>query len=177
MESKSSVIFENIHNRKSVRHYNGKPADKEQLLQLIKAGMAAPSAKNIQPWAFIGITDAKTLETLAAELPFAKMLPSAGSAIVVCGDLIKASEESHPDMWAQDCSAATENILLGAEALGLGAVWTACWPHRIRSAYVASVLGVPEHIVPFCVIAIGHSTGEDLPINKFQQDNIRWEKW
>jgi nitroreductase len=177
MEEKLSIILENIYSRKSVRHFNGKPADREQLMELIKAGMAAPSAKNIQPWAFIGITSADTLEKLAIELPFAKMLPSAGSAIAVCGDLIKASEESHPDMWAQDCSAATENILLAAEAMGLGAVWTACWPHRGRSAYAATILGVPEHIVPFCIIAVGHSTGEDIPINKYRQDNIRWEKW
>jgi nitroreductase len=177
MKDELSIILDNIHSRNSVRHFTGEPVTREQLLTLVKAGMAAPSAKNIQPWAFIAITDHDTLVKLSEELPFAKMLPKAGGAIVVCGDLIKASEESHPDMWEQDCSAATENILLAAEAMKLGAVWTACWPHRSRSGYAASILGVPEHIVPFCVIAVGHPTGEDLPKNKFREENLRWEKW
>jgi nitroreductase len=177
MPSNSEIVLGNIHSRKSVRNYTGQKTGRETLMVLMRAGMAAPSAKNIRPWVFIGVTDPEVLQKLAKGLPFAKMLPKAGAAIAVCGDMEKASAGTHHEMWVQDCSAVTQNILLAAESMGLGAVWTACYPHRERFHYAAGVLGVPSSVIPFCLIAVGYPTGEDLPQDKYDPGLIRWDRW
>ena len=103
-----------IHSRKSVRKFTEQQVSREQLETLVKAGMAAPTAVNKQPWAFIAIDDREILDQLAEQLGGNKNLMNACAAIVVCGDLQKAVE-SLPDYWVQDCSAATQNILLAAD--------------------------------------------------------------
>jgi nitroreductase len=177
MEKSARDLAEVILARKSVRHFTGEKADEASLISLLRAGMAAPSANDIRPWAFIMVTEPALLEELADGLPFAKMLPAAGSAIVVCARQDKIARGTHPGMWVQDCSAVTENILLAAEAMGLGAVWTACHPHEARSAHVAKVLQIPPEIIVFNVIAVGHPTGEDLPRDKYDPVLIHREKW
>jgi len=166
-----------IHSRKSVRHYTGVPATKEQLEVLLRAGMAAPTAVDKRPWAFVAITDKDTLAKLAEGLPYSKMIVRAGSAIVVCGDLKKALPAEAQAFWVQDCSAATENILLAAESLGLGAVWTGMYPSQERAGFVQKVLGIPKDVVPLNIIAVGYPTGEEKPKDKFDPANIHWEKW
>lgn len=179
--SKSTNIMENhalsnIFNRKSVRNFTEEPVSKEQIELLIRAGMAAPTARNTQPWAFIAVTDRATLDNLAENLPYAKMLKQSPAAIVVCGDLEKLGDAT-PEYWIMDCSAATENILLAAEAIGLGAVWTAAYPQPDRVEAVVKILNIPEYIVPLCVIPVGVPTGVDQPKNKYIPENIHWEKW
>lgn len=166
-----------IHNRKSVRNYTDQPVSKEQLELLVKAGMAAPSARNLQPWAFVVVQDRNVLNSLADSLPYAKMLKTAQAAIVVCGDLSKAATDVDQSYWVQDCSAATQNILLAAEAIGLGAVWTAAYPYQERISPIIRYLELPEHIIPLNIIPIGYPTGEDMPKDKWKIENIRWEKW
>ncbi len=117
-----------IHSRKSVREYTGAQVTKEQLIVLLKAGMAAPTALDKRPWVFVVVTDKDMLSKLAEGLPYSKMIVQAGSAIVVCGDLSKTMEGEAKEFWIQDCSAASENILLAAEAIGLGTVWTGYIP-------------------------------------------------
>lgn len=175
-ESQNKVL-ETIANRKSVRSYTDQKVTKEQLTQLLKAGIAAPTAMNRQPWAFIAITDRAILDKLAEKLPYAKMLKSATSAIVVCGDMDKVSEPETDLFWIMDCSAATENILLAAEAIGLGAVWTAVFPDKDRVKIVSNELNLPENIVPLCVIPIGYSDDDSPVKNKWKDENIFWEKW
>ena len=169
--------LEVIFSRKSVRHFTGAPVSREQLLVLAKAGMAAPSAKNMQPWKFIALTDHSLMDQLAEGLPFAKMLKEAGGAIVVCGNNQNLSPVSHSEIWSQDCAAATQNILLAAESMGLGAVWTACYPYPTRYGLVQKVLGLPDYIIPFSVVPIGIPTGEDVPKDKFLAENLIWERW
>ena len=142
----------------------------------MKAGMAAPSANNKQPWAFVAITERTIMDHLSGGLPYAKMLAQAGGAIVVCGDMNKI-DPNKKDYWIQDCSAATENILLAAEAIGLGAVWTALYPYKERYSQVQAVASLPEHIIPLCIIPIGNPTGADHPKEKFNPENIHWNKW
>ncbi len=166
-----------IHNRKSVRSYTGKAVNKEMLKTLMKAGMAAPTAMNKQPWAFVAVTDRKQLNTLADSLPYAKMLYKAGAAIVVCGDLNKALPGEYQAFWVQDCSAATENILLAVEALGLGAVWTGVYPEMKKITTVKDILGVPHNVIPLNVIAIGYPSGKEKPKNKYKTENTHWNKW
>lgn len=166
-----------IFNRKSVRHFTEQPVSVEQLKLLVQAGMAAPTAVNKQPWAFIAIKDRQMLDKLGDALPYAKMLKQAAAAIVVCGDLTKALEDEAQAYWIQDCSAASENILLAAESLGLGAVWTGVHPIKEREDAVRQTLNAPETIVPLNVIVIGYPTGEDKPKNKWNEANVHWEHW
>jgi nitroreductase len=139
--------------------------------------MAAPSGRNQQPWAFIAITDPAVLGKLAEGLPYAKMLPQAGSAIVVCGYSVPPSRPGSKDLWEQDCAAATQNILLAAEAMNLGAVWTAVHPYPERQEYIRKIMNIPSNIYPFCVIPVGYPTGEEKPKDKFDSEKIHWEKW
>lgn len=175
--AKSDLVMENILNRKSVRKYTKEEVKKEQLEMLVRAGMAAPSARNSQPWLFFIINDRAILDNLAKQLPNAKMLLNAKAAIVVCGNLQKALEGDGREFWVQDCSAATQNILLAAESMGLGAVWTGAYPRKETVNIIKVELGLPEHIVPLNVIPIGWQTGEEKPKQKYTEENIRWNKW
>jgi len=166
-----------IYARKSVRHYTGVAATKDQLETLLKAGMAAPTAVDRRPWAFVVVTDKKILNALADGLPYSKMIVQAGAAIIVCGDLNKALPGEGQAFWVQDCSAATQNILLAAQALGLGAVWTGMYPSSERVNFVQQALGIPKEVIPLNIIAVGHPVGDEKPKDKFDPVNIHWEKW
>jgi nitroreductase len=175
-EGKMSDAFSVIHGRKSVRSFTGQSVGKDALDKIIRAGMAAPTAVNKQPWAFVVIIDRKTLDTLAAGLPYAKMLDKAGAAIIVCAIPEKAYEKSL-ELAVIDSTCASENILLAAEALGLGAVWTAAYPYKDRMDVARKVLNIPQDIIPLNVIPIGHPAGTDKPKDKYNSENIHWEKW
>ena len=163
-----------IHRRKSVRHFTDQSISKKQLVTLVKAGMAAPSAVNRQSWAFYIVTNRQQLDEMASVLPYAKMLSQAPAAIVVCGDLIKAGDLKDDAYWALDCAAATENILLAAESMGLGAVWTATYQGRERADHVIRILDFPEHHMPLNVIPIGYPAGIDTPKDKWLPENLIW---
>jgi nitroreductase len=165
-----------IHQRKSVRNFTGAPVTKEHLDMLIRAGMAAPSAVNCQPWEFIVVTDRTILDALGNALPFAKMIFKAGAAITVCGNPSNAHRKLM-EYAVLDPALASENILLAAEALGLGAVWTAAYPYPERMQSVRDILHIPEYIIPLNVIPVGHPTGEDIPKYKYQPTKIHWEQW
>lgn len=166
--------LEVIHARKSVRSYTDRQVSREQVDTLIRAGMAAPTARNVQPWFFVAVDDRALLDSLAAALPYAKMLSNASVAIVVCGDTIKAVEGKTLGYWQQDCSAATQNVLLAAEAIGLGAVWTGVYPNVERAFAVSRILKLPEHIKPLAVIPVGYPGGNEQPKDKWKPENMRW---
>ncbi len=183
-----NVALNNILTRRSVRDFNGEAIKKEDLVLLLKAGMSAPSAVNRQPWSFVVVEKMETLEALSAKLPYAKMLSKSGAAIVVCGMPDKsriinlavklASGLSLGDFWITDCSAASENILLAAHALGLGAVWTAVFPNKELIRNVREILSLPDDVIPLNVIPIGVPTDINIPpIDKFKEKNIHWGKW
>lgn len=172
-----NVTLETIMTRTSVRKYADKPVEKEKIDAMLRAGMAAPTAVNKQPWHFVVINDKAKLNELAAANPRAKMLLTAPLAIVVCGDMTKALQGKGQEYWIQDCSAATENILLAAHALGLGAVWTGCYPTDDRVAEVSKVLKLPQNIVPLCVIAIGHPAEQPTPKDKWKPENVSYEEF
>lgn len=161
-----------IQNRKSVREFiKGRPIDQTDLTTIIKAGMAAPSGKDIRPWEIVVIDNKDIMEKMAAKLPTAKMLADAPMAIVVCGDSTRSS------YWYLDCSAVTQNILLAAEALELGAVWTAAYPYQDRMNIVSENIGLPSHILPLAVIPIGHPAKKQSPKNKYDESKIHINKW
>jgi len=165
-----------IHNRKSVRNYTGKSVTQNQLEILLRAAMAAPSAVNCQPWEFIVVTERKTLDKLGDVLPYAKMIYKAGAAIIVCGISSKAHKQM-VEYAVIDSTLASENILLAAEALGLGAIWTAAYPYPDRMESVRSILNIPSDVIPLNVIPIGHPTGEDVSKKKFDSKKIHSETW
>jgi nitroreductase len=174
---KTKDVLNVIFSRKSVREFSQKEISKADLELIVRAGMAAPSARNMQPWTFVIITDRKKLDYLADSLPYAKMLYKAPAAVVVCGDLNKVSPTSKKNYWVQDCSAATQNILLAAEAIGLGAVWTAAFPYEERIAPIRECLNMPENYIPLNIIPLGYPAGENKPKNKWNPENLHWEKF
>jgi len=175
-EKKMSDVMSVIHSRKSVRHFTGQEVSTNLLDKIVRAGMAAPSAVNMQPWSFVVVTDRQTLDTLNDGLPYAKMLGKAGAAIIVCAIPEKAYE-GLKELAVIDSSLAGENILLAAEALGLGAVWTAAYPYEDRMNIVRKVLGIPANVIPLNVIPIGYPAGGDKPKNKYKPEYIHWQKW
>jgi len=175
-EGKMTDMMTVIHSRKSVRNFTGQTASKDLLNKIVRAGMAAPSAVNRQPWSFIVVTDRKTLDKLNEGLPYAKMLGKAGAAIIVCAIPEKAYEGSK-EMAIIDSTLASENILLAVEASGLGAVWTAAYPYEDRMDVARNVLGIPGNVIPLNIIPIGQPAGTEKPKNKYKPENIHWERW
>lgn len=177
MKNISNQTVHTIMNRKSVRSYAKQPIEKEKIDTLLRAAMAAPTAVNKQPWAFVVIDDPQILDSLATQLPYAKMAAEAPLAIVVCGDLTQTLRGNDDPYWPLDCSAATENLLLAAESMGLGAVWTAVYPEEDRMNTVKQVLSLPDYIVPFNLIPIGYPKFPEESKDKYKPRNIHYNKW
>lgn len=166
-----------ILSRRSVRTFTGEDIPADDLETIVKAGMAAPSAVNIQPWAFIIVTEREIMDKLCASLPYAKMLDKAGAAVIVCG-IPEKDDVFAKDFWIVDCSAASQNILLTAHALGYGAVWTAVHPDSARVSSVRSICKIPDNIIPLNVIPIGIPAEEKKePMNKYKTENIHRDVW
>jgi len=168
--------FSVIHSRKSVKSFTGAAVSTENLDKIIRAGMAAPTAVNKQPWSFVVVTDKKQIDALAAGLPTARGIDKAGAVIIVCTEPEKAHLQSK-DFAIIDASLASENILLATEAMGLGGHWTASYPYEDKMKHVRMVLGIPANVIPLNVILVGVPTGEDKPKDKYQKDKIHWGKW
>ena len=179
--------IDNIMTRTSVRSFTGEPVSHEQLETILKAGMAAPTAMNSQPWRFVVLTDKDRIAEVFGQGRMSKVFTSAGAVIVVCGETTSmrkpfgqpdAPATEQPNMfWYEDCSAAAENILLAAHALGLGAVWTAGYPAEERIKPIAAALGLPANVKPLCIIPIGVPTEVPAPKDKWKAENIHWEQW
>ena len=173
----SEAVLDAILTRTSVRSYEEKSIEKEKIEKLLRAGMAAPSAVNKQPWHFVVVTDRSRLESLSEANPYAAMVAKAPLAIVVCGDMNKTLEGDASAFWIQDCSAASENILLAAAGMGLGAVWTGTYPSKERCAAVAKVLALPESLIPLNTIVIGYPDKEVHPKDKWNVENVSYNKY
>ena len=163
--------IETIFARKSVRSFLPKPVEEEKIELLLKAGMAGPSGKNIQPWELIVVDDRALLDAMAEELPYAKWLKESPMAIIVCGDSAKSF------YWYLDCSASAQNILLAAESLGLGAVWTATYPYEDRMDVVKKYINLPDHISSLCVIPIGYPSAPQQPKDKWDPAKVHRNAW
>ena len=173
-----NAVYENILARKSVRSYTDRPVGRPQLDTLLHAAMAAPSGRDMRPWKFVVVDRRDVLDTLHAHLPKAAMLAEAQAAIVVCGDLTIKDDQGQPSRnWPLDCAAATQNLLLAAESMGLGAVWTGVWPYDDRIAAVRAALQLPDSIVPLNVVPIGYPKGDTRPKEKYNPHNIHYNRW
>ena len=173
-QDNSQAVLDNILSRKSVRSYTDRDVTPEQVETILKAAMAAPSGMNLQPWRFVVVREQETKDKLA--VGFNKMIAKAPVAIVVCGKITGTlGAENHN--WTADCAAATENLLLAVEALGLGAAWTACYPYDDRMNPAIEALGLPNDIKPYCIVPIGYPAGDNKPKDKWKPENIHYEKW
>ena len=173
-QERGQGALDNIFSRKSVRSYTDQPVSQEQVETILKAAMAAPSGMNAQPWRFVVVREQATKDKLA--IGFNKMIAKAPVVIVVCGKTTNKLGGTNNN-WTADCAAATENLLLAVEALGLGAVWTACYPYDERMNPTIEALGLPDNVKPYCIVPVGYPAGNDKPKDKWKPDNIHYEKW
>lgn len=163
-----------IFTRRSYRKYKSGEVSEEQIDQILRAAMYAPSARNKQPWHFIVIRRRDLLDALGTRHPYGKMLTEVNTAILVCGDLTLEESESY---LLQDCAAATQNILLASHVLGLGSVWMGIQPREDRVAAVRELMNLPDHIFPVSLIAIGFpDESKEFP-ERFLPERIRRDVW
>lgn len=165
-------LIQTIFARRSIRKYTSEPVSEGDIQTLLEAAMAAPSASNRKPWQYVVVTERETIDALAEAHPHGKMLFDAPLCISVCGDLTEMER-----YWVQDCSAATENLLLAATALGLGAVWLGVYPRDERVQAVRPILALPDHITPLNLISIGHPAEEKEPRTQFDDARVHRERW
>jgi len=164
-------LIQTIFSRRSIRKYTAESVSEADIKTLLEAAMAAPSASNNKPWHFVVVTERESLDALADAHPYGKMLAQAPLCIAVCGD------PAISDYWEQDCSAATENLLLAGTALGLGAVWLGVYPREQRITFTRQILSIPENIVPLNLISIGHPAEDKEPRTQYDEARVHRGHW
>lgn len=165
-------MFDIIKGRRSVRQYTGEPVSEKEVILLLEAAMNAPSAGNEQAWSFIVLRDAAVRTAVADINRNAAYIAGAPVGILVCADL---SREKYEGYHVHDCSAATLNILLAAHSMGLGAVWCTVFPDGIEP--VRKLLNLPEKIIPFSIIPIGHPQKNPVVQSRFDQNRVHYDRW
>jgi len=167
MDERLSMIFA----RRSIREYAERAVGDSEVKSLLEAAMAAPSANDRQPWRFVVVRNRPTLKKLADMHPYAKMLSSAALAVAVCGD------PAISDWWTQDCFAATENLLIAAAGLGLGAVWIGCLGRPERERAVRICLEIPETIGVASLISVGYPAEKKAARTQYDDRKIHADRW
>ncbi len=176
-KEKAEIILQNILTRTSDRMFDpSKEVGPEDLQTILQAAMAAPTAVNRQPWQFVVVTNRDLLNQMAEALPYCHMANQATAAIVVCGDKARFLEGDDDELWVQDVSAASENILLASHALGLGSVWTCLYPHPDREEATRRVLDIPDDLIPFNLIPIGFPLTDHRPMDKWHPERVHHNK-
>jgi len=166
--------MEEIFNRRSIRKYKSKDVEEEKINKILKAGMAAPSAGNEQPWEFIVVTEENLKEKIMDVHPYSDMLKQAPVAILVCGNMTEKRFEGY---WEQDCAAATQNMLLMVESLDLGGVWLGVYSDKKRMEGLSKIFDLPEYIVPFSIISIGYPAEEKYPSQRYQAEKVHYNSF
>lgn len=167
-------LYDGLITRRSIRAFKPDPIDREQVDEIIRAGMYAPSAVNCQPWHFIVIDDRSLMDRIMQIHPYAGMLAEAQYAVLVCGD---QHLEHGPGYWVVDCGAATQNILLAAHAVGVGSVWLGLHPREKRKEGIRELFDLPGHIQPFSLIALGYPNEQKPVPERFKKERIHYNRW
>lgn len=163
-----------ILDRRSIRRYTSQKIDNETIKDLLEAAMYAPSAVNKQPWHFVVVDNREMLERMMEVHPHAGMLRTASHAIVVCGD----EKLQHDDgYWIVDCGAATQNLLLAAHCLGLGSCWVGLHPREGRKTAFSELLGLPGHVKPFALVALGYPSEKKPRPQRFHPERVKFNGW
>ena len=168
-------IQDAIFARRSIRKFYDRPVEIEKIEMLLKAAMAAPSAMNIKPWEFVVISQPEKLNSIGTALIYGKI--QAPLAIAVCGNYARKKRVIAEKYWVQDCSAATQNILLAAIDLGLGTVWCGVHPIHLQSKRISKILSLPENVKPLNVIYVGYPAEEKSPRTQYDEGNVHWETY
>lgn len=167
-------MLEEIRKRRSIRKYKDEPVSDEQLEALLRSGMQAPSARNLQPWVFVESRNRELLERVPEVHPYSGMVPSAGAVILVCGNTEIQNEAGY---IIEDCSAAVQNILLEAVNQQLGAVWLGVYPRAERMSGISELFGLPEHILPVALVSIGVPGEEKYFEDRFDPAKVHTDRW
>lgn len=163
-----------LYKRRSIRKFKDRPIDKDTVKKLLRGAMSAPSAGNQQPWHFIVLDNRDILNEIPKFHHYSQTLKEAPLAIVVCGD---TENIKYPECCVQDCSAATENLIIAITELGLGGVWLGFYPDEDRVRELSILLEIPESVLPLSVVAIGYADEEKSPINRYMEDRVHYNKW
>jgi nitroreductase len=166
-------IIDIILSRRSIRQFTDEPVARDTLILLLKAAMSAPTACNSQPWEFIVVTEPDMLDCIREKFLFARY--NAPAAIVVCGNVRIANNSAARDHWVQDCSAATENILIAAAGMGLGAVWIGVYPYPSKIKPLTEALGIPERVTPLSMVLVGHPAETKPPRTQYDEHKVYWQ--
>lgn len=166
-------IIDILLSRRSIRQFTPEPVDHETLLLLLKAAMSAPTACNSQPWEFIVVTEPDRLALIREKFLFARY--NAPAAIVVCGNTDIANNSAAREHWVQDCSAATENILIAATGMGLGGVWIGVYPYPSKIKPVSEALGIPASVTPLSIVYVGHPAEKKEARTQYDEHRVYWQ--
>lgn len=168
-------VIETIFKRRSIRSFLNKKVEKDIIVTLLKAATAAPTAANCQPWEFIVVDDDNKLFEIKDKLVFARY--NAPAAIVVCGNMKLAFKGPSQEMWVQDCSAATENILIAATSLGLGSVWIGIYPIESNIKPLKKIFNIPEYVTPLGIVYIGYPAEEKEARTRYNEKRVYWQEY
>lgn len=170
---KDMEAIEAIMSRRSIRRYSDQKIPNEKMEILLKAAMNAPSAHNRQPWHYIVVDDKGILSKIPEYHPYSKMLKEASHAIIVLGD----TKIQTTDFWIHDCSAALENILIAANAIGLGAVWLGIHPHENLIRRTNELFDVPNHVIPLGIVSLGYPLEIKPSRDNYNHKRVHRNKW
>lgn len=175
----SSDALECIMTRYSLRSYSPEPVNDSITEKILRAGMAAPTAMNKQPWEMVVVTGQALKDSLSQMSRGTSMMKDAPLVIAVCAnsDRFIDGETDRNGFWIQDCSAATENMLLAAHALGLGGVWCGVYPVEERVDKVKAILSLPDSVVPLNVVAFGYPEAADTPKDKWEPSRVHYNRF
>lgn len=167
--------LEAIYTRRSIRKFVLKDIPDDAVNKILKAGMAAPTAGNQQPWQFIVVRSREMLDKIVDANPYSKqMLPDVPVAIMVCFD---KNREKYENRWQMDCANATLNMLLAAHMLGYGGLWLEIYPIEERIKQLQQSFGIPESVIPFSLVTIGHAAEKKPPSDRFDEKLIHYNSW
>lgn len=175
-DNATNEVLECIMTRASVRKYKPEPVNDSIITTVLKAGMAAPTAANQQAWHFVVVTNQALKDTITNAFQWTKMVRDCAFAVVVCGDMTKLFDGDREDggFWTLDGSAASENMLLAAHALGLGGVWCGIYPEEDRMEKLSAILNLPPNLHPLNILSFGYPVSSVAPKDKWNPDNVSY---
>ena len=176
LSAEAQAVMNNIMTRASVRGFIEKPVEQEKIDLMLRAAMAAPTDKNRQPWHFVVLNTPESIAQYAGEVRHAERMKKTPLVIVVCADTTRMQQGEVRDIWVQDLSASTENLLLAVHALDLGAVWTTIYPLATRVQNVQQRLHLPANLIPMCAVRIGYPNPERpaQPKDKWDEKKVTY---
>ena len=173
--AQTEAALQNIMTRTSVRKFKQQPVEDAKIEALLRAGMASPTSGDMQPWHFVVLKEKKDIERYAASNKYhAEDIKKTPLFIFVCADTTRMAEGQGKELWVQDLSAASENILLAAHAMGLGACWTTIYPIQKKVAGISRTLKLPANLIPLNGIIIGYPDEPLQPKDKWDEKKITW---